>query len=161
MFVANKEYLKEYFRAFLFLNFVLTFFFILGVFYNSVIETLIIICAIMVFIFIRILYQIPILSKYFIENNSVVLKCVRLYKKSVSLVGAQTRSVELTMTIGSYAKKKFSGKYIIIANNNVDIDKVIYFAEKDLLKCLKEKGVLAIPGDNGTVLPSLPQNNNH
>ncbi len=145
MFVADKKYLKAYLMAFLFVCVTLIFFFVLGVIYNSVIEVLIIVGVIMFFIVIGILYNLPVLSKCYIDNKKAILKCGRLYKKEISLDGTQKRSVELTMSMGIYAKNIFKGKYIVIANSDVDIDKVLHWTGNDLLKCLREKGVVAIP----------------
>ncbi len=145
MHVAKREYLKAKFIAFLFLVLMLTVFLILGIIYASVIETLIIIGSIMVLVLAHFLYEIPLFSKYYIEDQYVILQCGRLYNKKIGIVDAKTRTVELMMTIGAIPKQEFKATYIIVAEHDVDIDKVLHYTENDLLKCLREKGIIAIP----------------
>lgn len=148
-FVSPKVYRNLYIAGFVLFFIMFCSFFIWGFVVKEIALLILSIILILVGIF-NAIYILPIFSKYYIGEN-IETRVGNICKKRISLKHARVR---LTVLYSCNARNSIisQDKYFIIAKHGVDIDKVLHYTDKNLLKVLKTKDVIAIPENTKSVL---------
>lgn len=98
-----------------------------------------------------------LLFKYYLEEEKVILKLGKKVVKELKYSETKARTAELTNTF-AHGGISFREQCLVIAKKHVDIDSILYYADNDIKKILKEKDVIVVP--QGAFNSFLKQMNN-
>ena len=141
--VSSHIYRNLYIFAYILLTVFFVTFLIIGIIIDE--KSLSVISSIFIlFLAFGFYFNAPILSKFYIEEQKVIVKFGVIYKRELTFKESKSRITEL-VTRDQYKTVILKEKYIVMTRREIDLDSILYYADNELLKVMRKKNVIVIP----------------